>query len=130
MILCEFKDVPKNTSCFYELQYCKHKKGAPEREIVSVEKIKFKDETSLFVLEDRFESFFETYSKIFDGGIYNNLKSGVPDVFGINWYSPGKTGEIIKRFGTLKEKPDDSALLLSWLLKAEKEYNGFYFLGL
>ena len=31
-------EVPKNTSCFYELQYCKHKKGAPEREIVSVEK--------------------------------------------------------------------------------------------
>ena len=63
MIFCEFNEVPKNTSCFYELQYCKHKKGAPEREIVSV------DETSLFVLEDRFESFFETYSKIFDGGI-------------------------------------------------------------
>lgn len=129
MIFSEFNAVPKNTSCFYELQYCKYKKGTPEREIVSVEKIKFKDEASLFVLEERFESFFETYSNFFDGGIYNNLKSGALDIFGINWYSPEKTGEIIKRLSTVKEKSEDSAVLLSWLLKAAKVYNGFYFLG-
>lgn len=129
MIFCKSGELPKNTSCCYELQYCRQKRGTSKRKIVSVESIGFKKDDSLFVPEKRFDSFFEAYFKILDGGLHNNLKCGELDLFGINWYSPEKTDEIIE---ALKERGADSQndpVLISWLCKAENEYNGFYFLG-
>ena len=70
--------------------------------------------------------FFSNYHMIFDHGIYNNGKSGVIDVFGLNYYSPESTALIVER---VKEKhPLDYEPLLQWLDDV-KNYNRFYVLG-
>ena len=79
---------------------------------------------SLYVSD--IEAFDLAYSHILDCGIYNNLKSGSFDVFGINYYMPELIDEIIARI--LADKPKDYETLAGWL-KLSKNYNGFYILG-
>ena len=48
---------------------------------------------------------------------------GTFDIFGINYYAPSLTEDIIKKIS--EEKPEDFETLLEWLERS-KEYNGFY----
>lgn len=43
------------------------------------------------------KEFMREYGNIFDCGIYNNLKTGNVDIYGINYYEPRAIELIIKR---------------------------------
>ena len=112
-------------TCFYELQFCRLPESAPIKKIVSVDSIEHWKDDSIYVSDD--SDFYEVYSRIFTGGVYNNLQTGVVDTCGINYYSPELTQTIIARLQ--EEKPEEYEVLLSWLKKAEG-FNGFYILGI
>lgn len=82
---------------------------------------------SLYIYIDDDNAFYQEYSRIFDCGTYNNLKTGTVDLCGINYYAPSLTDSIIDRL--FKEKPADYEVLMEWLIKS-KMYNGFYILGI
>lgn len=71
--------------------------------------------------------FYNEYSRILNCGMYGNLKCGVVDIFGINYYAPSLIDTIIEEIK--KNKPLDYETLIEWLNKA-KQYNGFYVLGM
>ena len=54
-------------------------------------------------------------------------KSGIVDVYGINYYVPELTDSILEKLR--KEKPVDYEVLSGWI-EETKTYNGFYILGL
>lgn len=113
-------------SDFIELQYCRLPHSSKLRNIISVDAISHWKLDSLYVSGDDMDVFFSNYYTIFDHGIYNNGKSGVIDVFGLNYYPPESTALIVER---VKENhPLDYEPLLQWLNDA-KHYNGFYVLG-
>jgi hypothetical protein len=112
-------------SYFIEMQFCDLPRGYKEKELVAVANIEHWKNDSLYINDD--EVFCKEYSRIFNYGLYHNGKWGEVDIFGINYYSPLITEDIIKKI--LEEKPRDFEILLSWLEKAKK-YNGFYILGI
>ena len=107
------------------MQFCKLPVGTSVKESVAVDSIKRWQNDSLYIADEN--KFFREYSCIFNCGIYNNLRSGTVDIYGINYYEPSLTDSIIERL--YKYKPVDYAVLTKWLNKS-KEYNGFYILGL
>ena len=112
-------------SKFIEMQFCKLPTGTKTKDIVAVSSIKNWQNDSLYIYDE--DAFYKEYSRIFDGGIYNNLKSGMVDIYGINYYAPSCIDSIVEKI--CKEKPVDHKSLLEWLDKAIK-YNGFYILGI
>lgn len=113
-------------SDFLELQYCRIPHGAPDEEIVAVDSIVCWEDDSLYVHGDDMNAFYESYCDIFTGGLYNNLSRGVPDFYGINYYSKAQVSAIMQKLET--EKPPEYEPLLEWLEKAS-QYNGIYILG-
>lgn len=113
-------------SDFLELQFCKLKKGTSIRSIVSTRNIVDWCNDSLYVSGDDTDVFYKYYKDVFKDGVYNNLKSGDIDFFGINYYSPELVEEMIKTIEA--NKPEDYRIILAWLNKA-KEFNGVYILG-
>lgn len=87
-----FKNMKENIlSCeapFIELQYCKLKTESKTKKILSVNRIDFRKDYSLYISINDIEKFDINYADIFCGGTYNNLKSGQVDWFGINYFSP------------------------------------------
>lgn len=114
-------------SYFIELQYCRLKPGTEIKEIISVAAIEHWKNDSLYIYGDDDNKFVSQYGKIFTGGIYNNGKSGVVDIYGINYYSQEQAKLIFKRVKEIK--PLNYQMLLRWL-ENSKKYNGFYILGL
>ena len=112
-------------SAFIEVQYCKMPYKTKTKKIVAVNSIKNWQNDSLYINDEA--TFYQEYSNIFTCGIYNNLKSGIVDIFGINYYEPSLVDSIITKLH--KNKPIDYMILVEWLTKA-KEYNGFYILGI
>ena len=94
-------------------------------EIVAVENITNWQNDSLYVHE--IADFISIYGKYFDDGIFNNLKSGSLDVYGINYYYSDFVKRLIERL--LNDKPAEYNQFVNWLKQAEK-YNGFYILGI
>ncbi len=113
-------------SDFLELQFCKIKKGTNIKSIVSTRNIIDWCNDSLYVYGDDTDVFYKHYKDVFKNGVYNNLKSGDIDFFGINYYSADQVNEMIKIIE--ENKPEEYIVLLSWLNKA-KEFNGVYILG-
>ena len=111
---------------FLELQLCRMPRGTKTAVLVAVESITNWLDDSLYVSGDDMDAFWEEYSTILDGGVYNNLETGPMDLCGINYYSPSLTETILERL--LARKPAGHEELLPWLRKA-REYNGFYLLG-
>ena len=109
-------------SCFIELQYCRHCARSTLKKILN-DPNHWRDD-SLYV--DNFDLFYSEYARIFDCGIYHDMKSGTLDMFGVNYYPHELLDTVVKRLEN--EKPTEYNTLLSWLEKA-KEYNGFYILG-
>ena len=112
-------------SAFIEVQFCKMPYKTKIKKIVAVNSIKNWQNDSLYINDE--DTFYQEYSNIFTCGIYNNLKSGIVDIFGINYYEPSLVDSIITKLH--KNKPIDYMILVEWLTKA-KEYNGFYILGI
>lgn len=113
-------------SYFIELGYCKLPRSAGIERIVSVEAVPRWEDNSLYVYGDDMDEFFAQYGGIFDGAIYNNMESGPPDLFGINYYPRERTRAIMEDIE--REKPRDFQTLLDWLKGVDK-YTGFYVLG-
>lgn len=114
-------------SYFIEIQYCKLELCSKTKEIIAVDAIAHWKNDSLYIYGDDDNEFMSDYGDIFTGGIYNNKKSGIVDLCGVNYYSPNQTALIMERIK--KAKPSDYQALLRWLEKAVR-YNGFYVLGL
>ena len=113
-------------SDFIEFQCCKLKRGTSIKKIISVDHIEHWKTDSLYLSGDDMDNFLFLYSDIFNQGIYNNGKSGLVDLFGINYYPPELEEAIIKR---LRERnSDDDRILTDWLMTAN-EHNGLYILG-
>ena len=113
-------------SDFIELQCCKLKRRTSIKEIISVDHIEHWKTDSLYLSGDDMDNFLFLYSDIFNQGIYNNGKSGLVDLFGINYYPPELEETIIKR---LRERnSEDDRILTDWLMTAD-EHNGLYILG-
>ena len=113
------------TSSLVEIQFCKLPVGTKPKDLVSVSKIKNWQDESLYVNDEN--EFFKEYSEIFNCGMYNNLKSGTVDIYGINYYPPSSIDVIIEKLR--KKQTLDSEVLIEWLNIAKK-YNGFYILGI
>ncbi len=111
-------------SDFIEFQFCKMPVKSKIESIVTIENINHWKPDSLYVSD--YEEFFEIYGKYFDCGYYNNMKNGIVDIYGINYYTSDYVDSIISKIEN--EKPEDYPVILEWLNKA-KEYNGFYILG-
>lgn len=114
-------------SDFIEIQYCKSPESTKLEKIISVNVIPHWENDSLYVSGDDMNLFYEQYKDIITGGVYNNGKNGVMDLYGINFYSREKADLIIK--GIEDEKPQEYEILLRWL-KSGTNYIGFYVLGL
>ena len=115
-----------NGSDFLELQFCRMPPGTDIEVLVAVDSITDWLNDSLYVSGDDMNAFWEIYSPIFTGGVYNNQETGPVDLYGINYYSPELTETIAARLR--REKPSGCGKLLEWLTQA-KQYNGFYILG-
>ena len=113
-------------SDFIEIQYCKLKRSADRKRIVSVHAVECWKEDSLYIADDDWETFLDAYGEMITGGTYNNLQTGYLDGYGINYFSPRQTESIIEQLK--EEKPQEFQTLLTWLERGE-QYNGFYILG-
>lgn len=93
-------------------------------------KIKFSRKSSLFVDvigDEAMDEFLVNYGDIFDNGLHpNNTKS--LDLFGINYYSLNDLEIIIKKIKD--NKPKDYDTILEWLYMIQRNYKGFYILGM
>ena len=114
-------------SAFIEMQFCKLPVGTERKRIVATNRIQNWQLDSLYIEVDDVDTFYQEYSRIFTCGTYQNLKNGVVDIFGVNYYAPESIDPMIEKIH--KEKPMDYEPLTDWLNHA-KEYNGFYILGI
>lgn len=114
-------------SGFLEIQFCKMKSRTEINELVEVDNVKHWQNDSLYIYLDDIENFIKEYKAIFNNGIYANLKTGIVDVYGINYYKLELIEIIITKI--LDKKPMDYEILIKWLNRA-KSYNGFYILGI
>ena len=112
-------------SAFIEIQFCKLPSGTTTKKLVAISNIKHWQNDSLYIDDEN--AFYQEYGHIFNCGLYNNLKTGIVDIYGINYYAPSLIESIIEKLQ--KEKPADYEALIEWLTKSE-EYNGFYILGI
>ena len=112
-------------SAFIEMQFCRLPAGTKVKDIVAVSNINHWQNDSLYINDENV--FYQEYCHIFNCGIYNNLKTGVVDIYGVNYYTPSLTDSFIEKLR--EEKPADYEKLV-WWLKQAKEYNGFYILGI
>lgn len=112
-------------SAFLELQFCRLSANATIQELVAVDSIENWKNDSLYVSDEN--TFYRAYHHIFDCGTYNNLQTGTVDIYGINYYAPSVTAQIIEKLHA--QKPLDYEVLLDWLNQS-KQYNGFYILGI
>lgn len=112
-------------SGFVEIQFCRLPVGTTVKELVAVDNINHWQNDSLYIADE--STFYREYSRIFECGTYNNLKSGIVDIYGINYYAPYLVDSIIEQLR--QAKPIDYDVLMGWLIKS-KFYNGFYILGI
>mgnify|MGYP004664750725 FL=1 len=114
-------------SAFIEIQFCDMPRKTSVKKTLNFRHIQHWKTDSLYIYADDIDTFFREYGSIFDCGIYNNMKTGTVDLFGINYYTPIMTEAVIEKLD--KEKPEDYEVLAAWLFRA-KAHNGFYILGI
>jgi hypothetical protein len=116
-------------SCFIEIAFCKLPDKTRLKKLVSVNSAdkSMRQNDSLYVSAEDMNRFLDDYGNIFNCGTYNNMKTGIVDCFGINYYSPELIPLIIERI--CENKPEDYEKLIDWLNQA-KQCNGFYILGI
>ena len=112
-------------SCFVELQFCRMPPGTPVRRLVDVDSIRNWMDDSLYVDDETV--LYREYGRFFTGGVYNNLRRGPVDLYGINYYESAMIEPLMEQLR--REQPPEYETLLGWLERA-KDYNGFYILGI
>ena len=112
-------------SCFVELQFCRMPPGTPVRRLVDVDSIRNWMDDSLYVDDETV--LYREYGRFFTGGVYNNLRRGPVDLYGINYYESAMIDPLMERLR--REQPPEYETLMSWLERA-KDYTGFYILGI
>lgn len=70
-----------------------HLQDTDIKELVAVDSIENGRKDSLYVSDA--DRFYIEYGKYFDCGIYNSLKQGAVDIYGINYYAPSVTNTVI-----------------------------------
>lgn len=103
------------STAYFEFSYCKNPK-----KFGNDSSFKYWSVDSLCVHIDDEKVFFENYGKY--------LKNPRFDYFGLNYYTKEQTKEIIKQI--TRDKPQEYAILLSWLQCAADDYYGFCFVGI
>lgn len=114
-------------SYFIEFQYCEAAPGTSLEEILSVDAIHMWKNDSLYLYGDDDNTFFSWYKNIFTDGTYSNGRTGVIDLYGINYYSAEDTEFILKKL--MNTHLPEQEKLVQWLEKAQSS-SGFYILGL
>ena len=114
-------------SAFIEIQFCDMPLKTTAKTLAAGRHIQHWRNDSLYIHADDVDTFCQEYSHIFDCGIYSSMKTGVFDLYGINYYAPALIDPILEKLG--KEKPKDHEVLTAWLSHA-KAHNGFYILGI
>jgi len=114
-------------SAFIEIRFCKMPFDTKIKKVIARNSIKDWRDDSLYIYVDDIDTFFNEYSSFFACGTYNNSKSGIVDIFGVNYYKPDLIDNIAAMI--LESKPTDYEILIEWLYKA-KNFNGFYILGI
>ena len=114
-------------SAFIEIQFCDIPLKTPAKNLAAGGHIQHRRNDSLYVHADDIDAFYQEYSRIFDCGTYNNMKTGVFDLYGINYYAPALIDPISEKLN--KEKPEEYEALAAWLSQA-KAHNGFYIFGI
>ena len=71
-------------SAFIEIQFCDIPLKTPAKNLAAGGHIQHWRNDSLYVHADDIDAFYQEYSRIFDCGTYNNMKTGVFDLYGIN----------------------------------------------
>lgn len=128
IILKDFNEMKNyNSTAFLEIQYCKLKISKSIKKYVSVRNMKYGLIDSLYIYHSDIEKFFDEYGEIFKNGIYNNLKTGSIDPYGINYFQKNQINDFINYM--LESKPTDYKIMIKWLKEA-LQYNGFYILSL
>lgn len=112
-------------SALIEIQFCKLPEDTSIEEIVSVDAIEHWKNDSLYVVDQNI--FYQQYRNVLAEGIYNNLKTGPVDIYGINYYAPALIDDIIRKIRW--KQLEDCQILADWLYNA-KSCNGFYILGI
>ena len=110
-------------TAFVELQFCKLPAGTETGKIAAVDSITNFLDDSLYIDDENV--FYREYKSIFDRGIYNNLKCGVVDTYGINYYAPSLIDPIIEKLR--EKKPIDYEPLIA--LPADPHGRTRYFPG-
>jgi len=110
-------------TAFLELSFCKLNPKVKVRKLTSISSIKSWNTDSLFIPIEMVNEFIDKYNEIFVEGVYNNLKVGPIDIYGINYFDSNTTIGILKRL--LLAKPSGHEVLAKWLVQS-KEYNGIY----
>lgn len=116
-----------DSTAFIKLQYCKMPKNSKIKKILSINHAKYWENDSLYIYVDDIDLFVENYSKILNNGTYNNLETGLFDIYGYNYYNENQVKEIIDKI--IEFKPTEYEKILKWLEDAQ-EYNGFYLNGI
>ena len=114
-------------SAFIEIQFCDIPLKTPAKNLAAGGHIQHWRNDSLYVHADDIDAFYQEYSRIFDCGTYNNMKAGMFDLYGINYYAPALIDPISEKLN--KEKPEEYEALAAWLSQA-KVHNGFYIFGI
>lgn len=114
-------------STFIEIQYCRLSADTKLKKIVAVNSIQHWKDDSLYIHVNDIDCFIDNYGTIFNMVTYNNQKTGIVDIFGINYYT---VNDIKKLIDIIKEKkPIEFQILVNWLENAT-QYNGVYLLGI
>jgi len=98
-------------SAFIEIQYCRHPKYTPVRQLVSVDFIRNWEDDSLYVSDDCMNEFFDQYAAIL------GWKTGMR-LFEISYYSCEQSAKIMADAARLK--PIGHEKLIEWLKQAQE----------
>ena len=114
-------------TAFIEIQYCRLSADTKLKKIVAVKSIQNWMDDSLYIYVDDINSFISNYGRIFNMGTYNNMQTGIVNVFGINYYTVDDVKSMVEMI--IKERPLNYQKLVSWFKNAT-QFNGVYLLGI
>ena len=113
-------------TCYFEFQFCKNKNPIKVGK-VNANKIKHKQEDSLFLTDDEFDKFYKLYGEIFKNALFPNGDRGF-DMYGVNYYDRISSSKILLY---LTKNIDKKYIqLIEWLKISVNTYNRFYILGI
>lgn len=112
---------------FIEFQYCNRNFISDSNGKIKLNKDEHWRDDSLYLDIDDIDIFIFNYGDIFNWGLYTNEKSGLDDIYFVNYYSIEEVNKIMNIIDI--KKPNSYSILLNWLNKA-KEFKGIYIIGI